>query len=212
MRTHAAVAQFEATIMLIVISLSLASVVYSSLKRESSLQTEPVFVSEETQIGGNPEVERVEVNSSSSATISSLSVDAATSAAGVLAYGASGYSTVRSICGAGETTFFSVLVPEGGTLQVAANGGSWIAGARGASSTVSAGWQEVMIANATTCSVTLPGGAVVQEQWAPGSSNVSTIPAEGSLSGTAFVFYVPGGAGSHTMLITSSGGFDSVAL
>ncbi len=77
---------------------------------------------------------------------------------------------------------------------------------------VSAGWQEVMIQGGTSCSVTLPGGQAVPAQWSPSSSVLSSIPVVGALTGTAFTFYVPSGVGPHSLLITSSGGLDDVAL
>ena len=66
---RAAIAHYEATVVLIVISLSLGSIVYGGLRREPSLTAEPVFVNVETPVGGNPPVTRVVVNSSSATTI-----------------------------------------------------------------------------------------------------------------------------------------------
>ena len=122
MKSRAAIAQYEATIVLVVISLSLASVVYAGLRRESSVDPQPLFVNEETPIGGSPAIERVEVNSSSATTVYSLSLDDASSASGVLAFDGSAYSTIKSLCAAGVTTFFSVLATQAGTLGVATNG------------------------------------------------------------------------------------------
>jgi len=212
MKSRAAIAQYEATIVLVVISLSLASVVYTGLRRESSLDPRPLFFNEETPIGGSPEIERLEVNSSSSTTVSSLSLDAASSTAGVLAFDGSTYWTVESFCAAGVTTFFSVLATQAGTLVVITNGKSWVSGTWGGAVSVSPGWQEVMIQGGTSCSVTLPGGQVVTARWNASSPFVSSIPIVGALAGTAFTVYVPCGGGAHTLLITSSGGFDHVAL
>ncbi|HVC27773.1 MAG TPA: hypothetical protein VND40_06385 [Nitrososphaerales archaeon] len=211
MKSRSAIAQYEATIVLVVISLSLASVVYAGLRRESSLDPQPLFVNEETLIGGSPAFGRLEVNSSSVTTLSSVSIDAASSTAGVLAFDGSAYSTIRSLCAAGVTAFFAVLAPQAGTLQVATNGQPWVSGTWGSAVAVSPGWQEVMIQGGTYCTVTLPGGQAVPEQWNP-SPSVSSIPVEGVLTGTAFTFYVPVGGGSHSLLMTSSGGFDDVAI
>ena len=212
MRSRSAIAQYEATIVLVVISLSLASVVYAGLKRESSLDPEPLFVNGETTIGGSPTIERLEVNSSSATTLSSLSLDSASSTAGVLAYNGTAYSTTKSLCGVGVTTFFSVLASQAGTLAVATNGRSWVSGTWGGPVSVTSGWHEVMIQGGTSCTVTLPGGQAVPAQWSPSSTLVSSIPVEGALSGTAFTFYVPSGGGAHTLMITSSGGFDDVSV
>jgi len=70
----------------------------------------------------------------------------------------------------------------------------------------------VMIQAGTFCSVTLPGGRAVQGLWNSSSPVVSSIPVEGPLSGTAFTFYLPEGRSMHHLLITSTGGFDDVAL
>jgi len=212
MKSRAGIAQYEATIVLVVISLSLASVVYEGLRREASLDPEPVFANEETPLGGSPVIERVEVNSSSPTTISSMSLDSASSSAGILEFRGSGYSTTSSLCAAGATTFFSVMASQAGLLQVATDGQAWIAGEWGNSVSVSQGWQEVMIQGGASCSVTLPGGQEVPAAWSESSTLLSSVPVEGPLAGTAFTFFLPTGGGSHGLLITSSGGFDDVAL
>lgn len=212
MRRRGAIAQYEATIVLVVISLSLASVVYAGLRRESRLEPSPLFVNGETDIGGSPPIERLEVNSSSTTTVSSLSLDAASSTKGVLEFNGSAFSTTTSLCGVGMTTFFSVFAAQAGTLEVSTNGGSWVSGVWGKSVSVASGWQELMIKDATSCVVTLPGGQTVPTQWSPASPLVSSIPIEGTLTGTAFTVYVPSGGGAHRLLITSSGGFDDVSV
>ncbi|HVB95506.1 MAG TPA: hypothetical protein VND41_02755 [Nitrososphaerales archaeon] len=212
MKSRAAIAQYEATIVLVMISLSLASVVYTSLRRESSLAPEPLFVNEETPIGGSPAIQRLEVNSSSATTISSFSLDEASSSAGVLAFDGSSYSTTKSLCAAGMITFFAVFASQPGTLEVTTDGKSWVSGTWGGTVGVSSGWQEVMIKDGTSCTLTLPGGESVPGQWSPSSPLLSSIPVEGPLTGTSFTVYIPGGGGSHSLLMTSSGGLDSVSL
>jgi hypothetical protein len=212
MKSRAAIAQYEATIVLVVISLSLASVVYTSLRRESSLDPEPLFVNAETPIGGSPAIQRLEVNSSSETTVTSLSLDEASSSAGVLAFDGSTYSTTKSLCAAEVTTFFSVFASQPGTLEVTTDGKSWVSGTWGGAVSVSSGWQEVMIQGGTSCTLTLPGGQAVPGQWSPSSPLLSSIPVEGPLTGTSFTVYVPSGGGSHSLLMTSSGGLDAVSL
>ncbi len=185
--------------------------VYSGLRRESNIQPQPLFVNAETPLGGSPGVERLEVNSSSPTTLSSLGIDAASSTAGVLAFDSAAYSTVKSLCATGMTTFFSVLASQAGTLQVATDGQSWVSGTWGTAVGVSPGWQEVMIQNGTSCTVTLPGGQALPAPWSP-SPFLTSVPAEGALTGTAFTFYIPVAGGSHSLLVTTSGGFDDVAL
>jgi hypothetical protein len=211
-RPRAAIAQYEATVVLVVISLSLSSIAYGGLKRETSLGAETVFVNDETVIGGSPANMRLAVNSSSATTITSFSLDEASSTEGALAFDGSTYSASRSLCAAGKTTFFSVLASQAGTLQVATDGRAWVSGTWGSAVAVSPGWQEVMIQGGSSCSITLPGGPAVAGPWSLSSPLVSSVPVQGALSGTAFTFYVPSGGGSHRLLITSSGGLDAVAL
>jgi hypothetical protein len=206
------IAQYEATVVLVVISLSLGSVVYSGLKGEARLSAQPVFVSSKTDIGGNPPTARVIINSSTSTSVTSVSVDEASSKDGVLAFDGSSFLTSGSLCAAGATTFFSVLASQAGTLTVTTDGRAWVDGTFGRAVTVAPGWHEVMIVRGTSCSISLPGGVAVSSSWSPASQVVSSIPAEGALSGTSFTFYIPDGGGPHSMLMTSTGGFDAVAL
>jgi hypothetical protein len=212
MRSRNAVAQYEATIVLVMISISLASVVYAAMRRESGLAPQPVFVDAVTRLGGSPTINRLVINSSSAITVSSLGLDAASSALGVLAFDGSGYSTVKSLCGQGTTTFFSVLATQAGSLRVTTDGVSWVAGAWTSSADVSPGWQEVMIEGGTSCAITLPGGDAVPSVWSPASPVISSVPANGPLTGTTFTFYVPSGGGGHRLLLTSTGGFDDVEI
>lgn len=211
MKSRAAIAQYEATVVLVVVSLSLASVVYAGLRRESSLHPQSLFVNAETSIGGNPPIERLEANSSSATTVSSFRLDTASSTTGVLAFDGRAYSTTTSLCGAGVTTFFSVLASQAGTLVVDTDGKSWVSGTWGGAVNVTSGWQEVMIQGGTVCTVALPGGEAVPTAWTPSSTLISSIPVEGNLTGRAFTFYVPSGGGAHSLLMTSSGGFDDAS-
>src|SRR5437879_4303714 len=123
--SRVAIAQYEATLVLIVISLSLGSIVYGGLDKETSLSAEPVFVNVETPLGGNPPIARVVVNSSSATTITSFSLDEASSRDGVLAFDGSSFSISGSLCAVGATTFFSVFAPQAGTLTVMTDGRAW---------------------------------------------------------------------------------------
>jgi hypothetical protein len=211
-KSRAGIAQYEATVVLVVLSLSLGSIVYNGLKKETGLTAEPVFVNEKTLIGGNPPIARVFVNASSPTSVTSLSVDEASSKDGILTFDGSSFSTSGALCAAGETTFFSVLAPQAGTLTVTTDGRAWVAGTFGSAVTVTPGWQELMIQAGTSCSIVLPGGQSVPGRWNSSSPIVSSIPIEGVLSGTAFVLYVPDGGGPHRLLVTTTGGFDAVTL
>ncbi len=194
------------------ISLSLASIIYGGLKRESNLGSESIFVNEETVIGGTPTLERVGANSSFRAALSSLALDSASSAGGVLAFNGSGYSSSSSFCANDTTTFFSVFAPQAGPVQVATEGRAWVSGTWGNSVQVAAGWHEVMIVDGASCSITLPGGQVVNGPWSPFSSLASSLPVDGSPVGVSFVLYLPTDGNSHSLLLTSSGGLDKVAM
>jgi hypothetical protein len=209
---RSAIAQYEATVVLIVISLSLASIVYAGLKRESNLGSESIFVNERTMIGGSPAIELLRANSSSQTALSSLSMDDATSADGVLAFSGSSYSTTTSFCGGGSTTFFSVFASQAGLVQIITDGRPWISGSSASSLIVAPGWHEVMIVHGTSCSISLPGGSVVSGLWSPASTLVSSIPIEGGLSGTSFTLYLPTDGDPHRFLLTSAGGLDTGAL
>jgi hypothetical protein len=211
-RRRVAIAQYEATVVLIMISLSLASIVYAGLRRESTLKSVSLFVNSETLIGGSPVIDRIVANSSSSTVLSSFSLDAASSTDGVLAFDGSGYSTSIEFCARGATTFFSVFTSQPGLVQITTDGRPWVSGSSGESIHVSPGWHEVMIAGGTSCSITLPGGKILGGPWSPGSAYVSSIPVDGNLNGTSFSFYVPTEGNLHHLLITSSGGFDIVAM
>jgi hypothetical protein len=211
MKPRVATAQYEATVVLVVVSLSLASIVYGGLRREASMGTSPVFVDEETPVGGTPEIVRIEVKSSTTTTISSLSLDEASSTSGTITFDGSSYSTSSSLCSAGMTVFFSVDAEVAGALDVATDGRAWISGTWGTAESVSPGWHELMIQDGTTCSITLPGGHVVSGSNSS-SPLVSPVPLEGAHTGTSFTLYIPSGGAAHRLLITSTGGFDNVAL
>jgi hypothetical protein len=211
MKSRTAIAQYEATVVLVVLSLSLAAIVYGGLRREASLSSSPVFINEETSVGGTPDIVRLEVNSSAATTVSSLSLDDSSSTSGTIAFDGSAYSTSISLCTMDKTTFFSVDASLAGTLEVATDGRAWISGTWGTAESVQAGWHEVMIQGGSTCSIILPGGEVVSGSDSS-SPLVSTVPMEGGYTGTSFTLYVPSGGGAHSLLITSTGGFDHVGL
>jgi hypothetical protein len=212
-----AIAQYEATVILVIVSLSLASVVYEGLKPETRVNPAAVFFNQGTWLGGDPVVERLSMNSSTPVTVSSLEVGSLSSQTGVLAYGGGGgYSVSPALCRPGQTTFFSVLATGPGSIDVTTDGRAWIAGSWADSATVSSsGLQEVMIADGTTCSVSLPGGqSIAGGAWSPVSSLVSSIPLQGSsATGQEFLMFIPtAGGGGTQVLLTTSGGFDALSI
>ena len=212
MTSRSAIAQYEATVILVVLSLSLASVVYSGIKRESNIQQQPVFVNVETLVGGNPPILAVTVNASASTTVTSLSLDEASSVAGVLAFDGNAFTDSTSLCSPGKTTLFSVDVSQRGTLAVSTNGVAWASGSVGTSFAVQPGWHEVMISNGSTCTITMPGGQTVSGPWTATIAVLSSLPLDGSRTGPHFAIFVAEGGGAHSLLLTSAGGLDSVAL
>lgn len=212
MRDRSAIAQYEATVVLVVISLSLGSLVYSAMRRGPGITTQPVFVDSVTELGGTPEMVLVRMNSSTLTTVSSLSVDSASSVGGILKLNGSGYSESTSLCANGATTFFSVFASRGGIVGVATDGRSWVSGEWTRSASVSAGWQELVFENATTCTVTLPGGATLPSRWTNNSTLISSIPALGGLSGLSFEFFLPVDGGPHKVLVTTTGGLENIEV
>ncbi len=205
-------AQFEATVVLVVVSLSLASVVYSGLKRGAGVEPLPTFVSSNTPLAGSLALEEVRVDSSVATTLTSLTIGSAASASGVLAFNGSGYSTTASLCVPGETTFFSLYASRAGTLRVTTDGMAWIAGAWGDAASVSQGWHEVVLQDGSACGFSLPGGESVPQVWQPSSSVLTSVPVEGSLTGTSFLLFLPVGAGVAPALLTASGGLYNFAV
>lgn len=212
MKSRRAVAEFEATVILVMVSLALVSVVYGGLKRGAALTPPPVFANRAIEIGGGPDIEMLAVNSSITTSVSSLSIGSVSSVQGIMALSGLGYSTTTSLCAAGETTFFSVLASQAGLVQVSTDGLAWISGTWGASSSVVPGWREIMVEDGHSCSITLPGGQQVPSTWSPGSKMLSSLPLQGEPTGTAFAFYIPLSTGPQSVLITSTGGFDDVSL
>ncbi len=212
MKIRRAVAQFQATVILIVISLALVSIIYDGMRKESTVAPQPVFANHTMSIGGSPVVELVDVNSSEATSLSSFSIDSVSSVSGIIAASGSSYTTSSSLCAPGDTTFFSVLASQSGSVQVSTDGQSWISGTWATSKAVAPGWQEIMIDGGHQCTITLPGGQTVPSHWSASSPDLSSIPSQGPLSGTSFAFYVPSSGAGGSILITSSGGFDDVSL
>jgi hypothetical protein len=198
------VAQYEAAVVLVAISLAMTSVLYSAVRKQT-IAPEAVFANSLVDLGGSPPLVRLAVNGSEPVTLTSFAADDANSVDGILYLDSGGYHSSQSLCAAGGTTFFSVLATQSGPLRVASNGQSWISGAWTSSQPEAPGWHEVMIVGASTCSLTLPGGQVVA---APGLLT-SSVPVEGALNGTSFVLCVPTDPSPHSFLVTTSGGLDA---
>ncbi|MDA4122316.1 MAG: hypothetical protein OK456_03945 [Thaumarchaeota archaeon] len=214
MKRSPAFSTYVAALVLIVIAMSLSFVVYQGVRSfaPEKQDQDVTFVNRVVTLpnqGG--ELLLVLVNASELVTPAALEVQGQSSEGGVLYLGQSGsYGSLgASLCLSGGTTFFSVHSNASGLLQVQSNGQSWIDGHLVSSLSVSSGWNEVMITNATSCSVVTPDGSVI---FGPGSE-VSGFPVTGTLPASSLNFYVPSdgsGTDSQILLVFAGGGVDQI--
>lgn len=206
MRRSRGISGFIATLILVAIALSLSYAVYEGVSRLTPPKT-IVYSNQVLTIAGSPEIEEVQVNASSRSALQALEADSAGSPSGILYFNGTEYGTTRQLCLAGGTTFFSVLAAAPGQIDVTASGSVWIDGVSTDSLSVTSGWQEVMISDASTCSVAAPGGSSL----AYPSGQVSSIPLIGSMSSTSFTLFVPTDGHSHSLILVFDGGYDAIA-
>jgi len=167
--TGRGLAEVYSAVAIVAITVALSSAVYS--QAHFSVGTRPVFSFETYSVVGSPSILHLQVNSSSPSELSEVRLDEASSYSGVLALGPSGYSTLESLCAGGVATFFSVNTTAG-ALSVSSNGEAWIDGVQGTSAQVGPGLHELVISDASVCTVILPDGRSVQYP----SASVSTVP------------------------------------
>jgi hypothetical protein len=207
LRPRVGLAELYAAILIVAITLVLASLVYSQLRYP--VRPQPVYSSTSYSILGSPSILHLRINSSSASSISELRIDSASSSQpGILALqGGAGYSAIPTLCAADTTTFFSVNVTLRGELQVAGNGIPWVDGIQTSAAVVVPGLHEVMISNATTCAVTLPG----EEHVAFPSPYILSVPEEttSSLSVTLLVPYL---SSPHSLTAIMTGGIETFAF
>lgn len=207
MRRSAGVSSFVATLIIVMISLSLSYVVYQGVRGFSLGKGQDTFSNQTTLLQGSPDILQVVVNSSQATTPLAFEVDSASSKSGILYFDGSGYASTPSLCVAGGTTFFSLFAASTGTVQVSSNGVSWIDGHLTASLPAQPGWNEVMISGASSCSVSGPG---VGEATYP-SAAISAVPLLGSAPSNGFAFYLPAEGTGPSMLVVFDGGEDRIA-
>jgi hypothetical protein len=205
MRRSKGVSTFVATLVLVSITLSLSYVVYEGVSRFTPPQ-EDVFANQVSQVGGSPGLALVVVNASSPGTPLAFEAGTASSQAGILYFDGTRYGASHQLCVANATTFFSVYTGDG-VLRATGNGRAWIDGYWTDALEVRSGWQEVMFAHASSCTVTGPGGTAVAY---PGA-DVSALPIIGSLPSSTFVLYVPTGGLSDSFLMVFDGSYDRIA-
>lgn len=197
---------FIATLILVGIALSLSYAVYEGVSRLTPPKT-VVYSNQVLTIDGSPEIEELQVNASSESVLQAVEADSAGSPSGILYFNGTNYGTTRQLCLAGGTTFFSILAESPGQVDVTASGPVWIDGASTDSLSVAPGWQEVMISDASSCSVVAPGGSSL----AYPSEQVSSIPLIGTMSSTSFTLFVPTDGRSHSLVLVFDGGYDRIA-
>jgi hypothetical protein len=194
-----------ATLILVSITLSLAYVVYEGVSRFAPPEQD-VFTNQVSQVGGSPALVLVVVNASSPGTPLAFEAGAASSQVGVLYFDGTRYGTSHQLCLANATTFFSVYTGDG-VLRAAGNGRAWIDGYWTDALEVRSGWQEVMFADASSCTVTGPDGTAV----AYPDADISALPIMGALPSSSFVLYVPTGGLSGSFLMVFDGSYDRIA-
>ena len=121
-------AEAYSAVLIVAVTLALSSFVFSEVRFPVS--DRPVYSFNSYAVLGSPSMLHVQVNSSSPSALSELRVDDASSLSGILALEGSLYSSVKTLCATGATTFFSVNTTRG-SLTVKDNGVTWIRRNRG---------------------------------------------------------------------------------
>ncbi len=196
---RAAVAELYATLVVISITFSMSYVIYSELSAPRT-GDRLVFLNRTSVIEGPPELVLLQVNVSKPTTLVSVQIDNISASSGILALGLNGYANSPTPCGSGLVTFFSVRTSAPAQLNLRSNGETWMGGYWSNAGAVGVGWTEVMINNASSCSVSVPGGTI------------STLPLSGTNESTNFRLFLPVASGTHYALLMFTGGFDKVAF
>lgn len=199
-----AAAEIYSGLLVVSVTLAVSYFVYAEVRFPVTPQ--PVYTTSAYTVYGSPAFLHLEVNASGPSPVVQFTLDSTPSTSGVLALSGSGYAAGDSLCAAGVTTFFSVN-SSSGVLSVGSSGPAWIDGVAESDANVSAGWNEVAIANSTSCTVTLPGGVAVEYP----SSLVSTIPKVGA-GDDSFLFLVPYETGGHEAAATFAGAVETYAF
>jgi hypothetical protein len=141
------------------------------------------------------------------AELKSMQIDGYSSMNGLFAFNGSHYSVTSTLCRQDLITFFSVYAPSGGELRVQTDGKSWISGYWASSISVTEGWHEIIIANGSSCSITLPDGEQIASL-----NGASPLPVNGQLNSTYFEFFIPSRGSGHELLLIFQGGLDRIAI
>lgn len=194
-------------LLIIAVILSLSYFIYSQGPRPDP-SGHLVYHNTVHEFFGSPSLALLRINSSGPDKVVELDVDQASSREGILSLQGSSYIAIQSLCTAHGTTFFSVYTPLPGDLIVNASGQSWIDDHLAKSIPVEAGWHELIISHASTCTIVLPGGQALSSV----TSNVSSIPVIGRFTSSAFRLYLPFEGARHQINIIFSGGIDVIEL
>lgn len=191
-------------VLIVAITLALSGIVYTVV--HVSLDEEPPYSIQSYSVYGSPSFVYVRINSSAAPVLDEVQIDRASSSDGILSLDSGGYMALRTLCSLNATTFFSVDSPAG-VLSVNSNGRAWIDGTEGGSATVPSGWNEIVIAGASGCSLTLPGGEVVSYP----SPLLSPIPIS-EQGADSILIVVPCTTGGHTLTATLAGAIEQIAF
>lgn len=200
-RGRAGLAELYSSVILLCIVIGISYVVFAQFPTPKST-SRLLVVTKQLVIFGNPSLLLIQINGSASLALREFRLDSASSLDGTLALGPTGFGTVQGLCTRGMTTFFSVLAPNPGSLLVETDGLAWVDGSVASSAAVGAGWHEIIIADASTCSVHLPGGTLALTS----SGSASSIPTIARTNSTTIETYIPFATNGHSLtLVTDSG-------
>jgi hypothetical protein len=188
----------------VAVTIALSALVSSHL--QYAPRPEPVFAASSMEIPGTTSLYILGINSSSPSQPVQVTVDSSSSTGGVLALTQSGFVSIGSLCASGDTTFFSARTSQG-LLSVSSDGQVLIDGVSGPSLAVKAGWHEVIVGDASSCSLSAPGGLVLVY----GSPYISTVPRVQS-GNNSFSFIVPYYSGGHSVAINFGSGVESASF
>lgn len=205
MRPSRGISTFVATLVLVGIVLSLSLVVYQAVSKLTPPEQE-VFTNQVTRVGGTLGIVRIVVNASVPGTPLAFEAGDSSSQSGILYYNGTGYGTTSGLCLGGATTFFSVETAPG-AIEASGNGRVWIDGRWTNMTQVDAGWHEIMFADASRCTLTLPDDTKVSYP----NPAVSGIPVMGELPSSNIELFVPSGSSDGPFLMVFDGGYDSIA-
>ncbi len=194
-------------LLIVAMILALSYFIYSQVQRPDT-SGHIVYHNAIRKVFGSPSFALLGINSSGPDKVLELDVDQASSADGILSLEGSSYTTIHSLCTPDGISFFSVYAPLSGDLSINVGGQAWIDGYLAKSTHVGAGWHELIISHASTCTIILPGGLLLSSV----TSSVSSIPVIGQLASATFRLYLPFEGARHQINVVFNGGIDVIEI